>query len=91
MTMRSPFPRSATGVAALALVLGACGSGPDQAVSTGTASTRTASTGTASTGTSGQSFPTIDVTDVATGETIDLAEELAGGELPVLLWFWAPH
>lgn len=36
-------------------------------------------------------FPSVDVVDIATGETINVAAELAGGDTPVLLWFWAPH
>ncbi len=36
-------------------------------------------------------FPDIDVVSVATGESLNLKVELSGGELPVLLWFWAPH
>lgn len=36
-------------------------------------------------------FPSIDVVSVHTGETMNLADELAGGDRPVLLWFWAPH
>jgi hypothetical protein len=36
-------------------------------------------------------FPDLDVVTVADGATINLAGELAGGDTPVLLWFWAPH
>lgn len=36
-------------------------------------------------------FPDIEVVDVADGATINLSSELGGGDLPVLLWFWAPH
>lgn len=36
-------------------------------------------------------FPDLDVVSVATGESLNLKAELSGGELPVLLWFWAPH
>ncbi|NNF53877.1 MAG: hypothetical protein HKN03_05475 [Acidimicrobiales bacterium] len=36
-------------------------------------------------------FPDLDVLSVATGESLNLRSELSGGELPVLLWFWAPH
>lgn len=36
-------------------------------------------------------FPSIDVVRISDGSTFDLATELGGGDLPVLLWFWAPH
>lgn len=36
-------------------------------------------------------FPSVEVLDVATGDPLNLAEELSGGDTPVLLWFWAPH
>lgn len=36
-------------------------------------------------------FPDMDVIDIQTGATINLAAELAGGDTPILLWFWAPH
>lgn len=36
-------------------------------------------------------FPDVDVVNVSDGATINLAGELGGGDLPVLLWFWAPH
>lgn len=36
-------------------------------------------------------FPDVDVVDIQTGATLNLASELAGGTQPVLLWFWAPH
>lgn len=36
-------------------------------------------------------FADIDVIDVYTGEWVNLEAELAGGDTPVLLWFWAPH
>lgn len=36
-------------------------------------------------------FPDVDVLDIPTGETVNLKAELAGGDTPVLLWFWAPH
>ncbi|MDA3038761.1 MAG: hypothetical protein O3C27_04370 [Actinomycetota bacterium] len=41
-------------------------------------------------------FPDIDVAvvgsgDTASRETVNMKEELAGGDTPVLLWFWAPH
>ncbi len=36
-------------------------------------------------------FPDVDVLDIQTGATLNIATELAGGDRPVLLWFWAPH
>jgi len=36
-------------------------------------------------------FPDIDVVNIADSSTYNLAAELGGGDLPVLLWFWAPH
>ena len=36
-------------------------------------------------------FPDVDVLDIQTGATLNIASELAGGDRPVLLWFWAPH
>jgi ABC-type glycerol-3-phosphate transport system substrate-binding protein len=36
-------------------------------------------------------FPTVEVVNVVDSSTLTLSQELAGGDLPVLLWFWAPH
>ncbi len=36
-------------------------------------------------------FPNIEVVNVADSSMLNLSTELAGGDLPVLLWFWAPH
>lgn len=36
-------------------------------------------------------FPDSEVIRVADGSATSLAAELAGGDRPVLLWFWAPH
>lgn len=36
-------------------------------------------------------FPDVDVVNIVDGSTVNLAQELGGGNLPVLLWFWAPH
>ncbi len=36
-------------------------------------------------------FPDIDVVEITTGGSLNLKQELAGGDRPVLLWFWAPH
>ncbi|HEX5616733.1 MAG TPA: hypothetical protein VFZ83_16405 [Acidimicrobiia bacterium] len=35
-------------------------------------------------------LPVVDVLDVATGETVALAERLPA-DRPLLVWFWAPH
>jgi hypothetical protein len=37
------------------------------------------------------SFPDLATTNIADGSTINLADQLAGGGTPVLLWFFAPH
>lgn len=36
-------------------------------------------------------FPDLQTVRVTDGETINLADELAGGDTPILLWFYAPH
>jgi len=36
-------------------------------------------------------FPELTTVNVADGSTLNLATELAGGDTPVLLWFYAPH
>ena len=36
-------------------------------------------------------FLDIEVVRVDDATTLNLATELGGGSLPVLLWFWAPH
>jgi hypothetical protein len=36
-------------------------------------------------------FPDVSVQNVADGSSVNLQQELQGGDLPVLLWFWAPH
>ncbi len=36
-------------------------------------------------------YPQVDVIDLGSGETVDFAEQVAGGSLPTLIWFWAPH
>ena len=36
-------------------------------------------------------FPNVDVVTVADGGPANVADLLAGGDTPVLLWFWAPH
>ncbi len=36
-------------------------------------------------------FPDLDTVNIVDGSSINLAAELAGGDTPILLWFWAPH
>lgn len=36
-------------------------------------------------------FPDVSTVNVKSGDTINLAAELAGGDTPVLFWFFAPH
>ncbi len=36
-------------------------------------------------------FPDLDTVKVSDGSTLNLATELAGGDKPVLFWFYAPH
>ncbi len=36
-------------------------------------------------------FPDLDTVNIVDGSTLNLAAELAGGDTPILLWFWAPH
>ena len=43
------------------------------------------------TGPAANLFPDIDVVRVSDSTTLNLATELGGGTVPVLLWFWAPH
>ncbi len=79
---------------------GAEGSGSDESGSEGTAeaSAEDAAAGTeededgAASETAGENlFPDIDVVNIVDGSNVNLAAELGGGDLPVLLWFWAPH
>ncbi len=37
------------------------------------------------------SFPAVEVLNLASGENINLADDLSEGTTPVLFWFWAPH
>ena len=37
------------------------------------------------------SFPDLDTVTISDGATVNLADELAGGDTPILLWFFAPH
>ncbi len=51
----------------------------------------TAEDGTPSDSSSPANFPSVDVVDLGSGSTVNFAEEVAGGSLPTLIWFWAPH
>ncbi|MEM8925821.1 MAG: hypothetical protein AAGD35_20140 [Actinomycetota bacterium] len=91
----------------MALVAAACGAeasestdaaAPDAAAGTDTPATTGAAAGTEAPAPSEGAaepaqnlFPDVDVALIADGSTVNLAEELGGGELPVLLWFFAPH
>lgn len=80
--------RRVVGVAlATSLLLAACGA--DQTREAVSLPTSANPTGVA--GETTNVFPDLDVVSVATGETVNLKAELSGGDLPVLLWFWAPH
>lgn len=92
-----------TGVAfGLAVVLAACGGdgGTDPSSAPTTTPSTTGAGSTATTGTPTDSttappvgvspLPAVDVRDVASGETVALAE-LLPADRPLLVWFWAPH
>ncbi len=36
-------------------------------------------------------FPALNVANVSNGDTVNLQQELSGGDSPILLWFYAPH
>jgi len=36
-------------------------------------------------------FPDVTVTEVAAGTSVNLRQQLSGGDSPILLWFYAPH
>lgn len=38
----------------------------------------------------GGNFPSLAVQRISDGAEVDIAAQLAGGDLPVLLWFWSP-
>lgn len=37
------------------------------------------------------SFPDLNTVNIADGSSLNLAQQLAGGDTPVMLWFFAPH
>ena len=102
--MATPTTRSLWPVLAFILALAACGSGaaPGQG-NTATARETTPSAPAGSDDAAGGAgdapeavvganlLPSVDVVDVATGDTFNLADQLGGGDTPILLWFWAPH
>jgi hypothetical protein len=77
-------------VTALSVGVVACGGSSDPE-STTISSTAPSAVEGGSAETSDNLFPDVDVQLVADGSTVNLKEELQGGDLPVLLWFWAPH
>lgn len=77
-------------VTALSVGVVACGGGSDPESTTISSAAPSAVEG-GSAETSDNLFPDVDVQLVADGSTVNLKEELQGGDLPVLLWFWAPH
>ncbi len=36
-------------------------------------------------------YPAVVVKDIATGGDIEITDLIANGQIPTLLWFWAPH
>ncbi|MEM9561872.1 MAG: hypothetical protein AAGA93_04600 [Actinomycetota bacterium] len=36
-------------------------------------------------------FPDLETVNIVDGTTVNLADQLAGGDTPILLWFFAPH
>jgi hypothetical protein len=93
--------------AAALLTITACGTGEGEQVGAGLTTLQTSEStppieGSTSTTTDGEVtsgavnvaenlFPDIDVVEVSTGASLNLKQELSGGDRPVLLWFWAPH
>ena len=100
---RGPGRRLVALAGALALGAAACGGSTETAVDIAAPSSSTADTTTGAAGGTGSTagssetsagenlFPDIEVVNVADSSTLSLSQELAGGDLPVLLWFWAPH
>lgn len=90
--------RLLTLIAVIALVAAACGSNDTATVTEsnpgGTAEalapdTRENPGGTAAPAGPGD-MPAFEMTDVNTGQTVNL-QSLVDGSSPLLLWFWAPH
>lgn len=105
--LRPPRTPSLVGATvALALLATACGSGgaddtntaaavtaaaPDPASSAAASEATSEAVGPEAPAPAENLFAPVDVVNIADGSTLNLADELAGGDRPVLLWFWAPH
>lgn len=78
---------------ALSIGVAACGAGSETATpdTAAPATAAPASDGGADTPASDSLFPNVQVQNITDGSMLNLQEELQGGDLPVLLWFWAPH
>ena len=83
---------------ALGLVASACGSEPatgsldTQAVAEASSDSADSAEDAGAQPASAQHlFPDLDTRNIVDGSTVNFASELAGGDTPVLLWFWAPH
>ena len=75
----------------LAAILAAAACGADDAVTTAEpASTGTDVAALDAPATVAGDVPDLNMTDVYTGETVNL-QSVVSGETPTLLWFWAPH
>lgn len=95
--LRGPVKRTAgnrTRLLALATAfsigLAACG-GSDAATPTTAAPAPASADGSSDAPDSGNLFPNVEVQNISDGSPLNLQEELQGGDLPVLLWFFAPH
>ncbi len=76
--------------AAFVLLAAACGeSGDDAAAPSGPDAADDQPAGPAAPGADGP-LPAVDVVDVASGATVSLTD-FNPGQLPLLVWFWAPH
>ncbi len=100
--MQLTRPRLLGAVLALTLVAGACGSGSaddaSEAAGTGAAPAATETTDATSAPPDDSAavpaanlFAPTEVIDLASGSPVNFADEVGGGSLPVLIWFWAPH
>ena len=75
--------------AIVSLIAAACGA-DDAATTAEPASTGTDAAAEDAAASAAGDVPALDMTDVYTGETVNL-QSVASGETPLLLWFWAPH
>lgn len=77
---------------ALSIGVAACGAGSESGTAANAPTTAAgAADGGAAAPESGNLFPNVAVQNVSDGSAFNLQAELEGGDLPVLLWFWAPH